>query len=524
MSQASKPSTLPPLVHIRNPGAGTRPSVPPSSSGAVSEDYSGRAVPVDVVRRDLLAGTLSRDTEVLFTGLGDWTPAHEIPELWIAPALLPPPGRDNDAPADSTDAPRSSSVGAGEPVRKKSFGAGAVVGAIGAAVALLALGAAAVYFAYFHYRPVAVQHLPKKCYVAVRVDLVDWAWFKPLSDRIVPALEEASKPKPPVVAAAPGPSFKERLKANAGIDLDRDVREFAMCWYEDNEARAPGAARDPWYGKRPIVVLGGRMRPGSIPGIFEALRSEGIAVGFRLDGTGELAVIRTPPIGPLLPSFIIGQAEDGSVIIAPSDSSLAAAREQRPEEEARVATGLLGKGALEVVVEHFLWGLTAKTVAPSGPIDTEMMEALGKVQTGHVGLSLGSAPRFELSLEGKSEADAKLVEGALRKLLEAGQKAVAGSAKDWAGEHAALSGARINRDDTKIDLRIDFRLADVDRGAGELAQMIKDDTSPLRAKAIPLAAFLLGVGPKPRPAVSSSASGAPSGVPSIKPPPEPEDD
>jgi len=527
MSQAGKTRALPPLVHIRNPNAAGRPSVPPPSSGAVSEDHSGRAVPVDVVRRDLLAGTLSRDTEVLFTGLGDWTPAHEIPELWVAPAVMPPP--DVDAPVDSTDSPRSSTSNVGvEAARKKGFGAGAIVGAIGAAVALLAVGAAAVYFVYFHYRPVAVQHLPKKCYVAVRVDLVDWAWFKPLADRIIPALEEASKPKvpPPVTGPAP-PSLKERLKANAGIDLDRDVREIAMCVYEDKETKPSATAKDPLFGKRPIFVVGGRMKQGSIPAIYESIRTEGIAVGFRLDGSGDSAVIRTPNIHPKIPlSFVIGQAEDGSIIIAPSDASLAAAREQRTEEEARNTTSLEGKGALELVFDHAVWGLAAFGKPPAtGPIDQDMMDALAKVQASHFGLTLGSAPRINMRLEMKSEPDAKLVETQLRKLLEAGQKEVSGASKDWAGEHAALSGARISREDNNVDIRVDFKLADVDRGATTLSEMIKDETSPLRAKILPYAAFMVGVGPKPLPppSPSTSTSGSASGSPSIDPP-DPGDD
>src|SRR5258707_3723086 len=50
--------------------------------------------------------TLFRSTEVLFSGLGDWTSASEIPELWIAPTGPIP--SELDAAADSTDMPRSS--------------------------------------------------------------------------------------------------------------------------------------------------------------------------------------------------------------------------------------------------------------------------------------------------------------------------------------------------------------------------------------------------------------------------------
>ena len=74
--------SLPKLLHLRMPKGAARPSHPPASAMVPSsDDLSARAVPLDVVRRELQSGALPPDTEVLFTGLGDWTPARQVPEL-----------------------------------------------------------------------------------------------------------------------------------------------------------------------------------------------------------------------------------------------------------------------------------------------------------------------------------------------------------------------------------------------------------------------------------------------------------
>ncbi|MEO7092815.1 MAG: DUF4339 domain-containing protein, partial [Polyangiales bacterium] len=291
---------LPPLVHVRAAAAqrGARPSAPPSSLGSPSsDDLSARALPVDVARRELQSGQLPRDTEVLFTGLGDWTPAHEVPELWVAPTTAPATddASADDDPAGSKSLPPSASVSQSPAAggKRRSFGALTVIGALLGALGLLAIGAAAIYFVYFHYTPVATRHLPKKCMVAARVDFIDWAFFKPFTEKIIPAIEEATKPKPPIVATGPeGPSLKERMLAAAGINLDRDVRELAVCVYQDTSPAVAGAPADPLHGFRAVIALGGRIKRGAIPGIYEAIRTESYASSFRLDGVGEKAVIR----------------------------------------------------------------------------------------------------------------------------------------------------------------------------------------------------------------------------------------
>src|SRR5262249_6195974 len=80
--------------------------------------------------------------------------------------------------------------------------------------------------------------------------------------------------------------------------------------------------------------------------------------------------------------------------------------------------------------------------------------------------------------------------------------------KDWAGEHGAFGGARVTRDDSRVDLKLDFRYAEVDRGAGEFAEQIKDPGSVFRKKTFPVFAWRLGLGPKPPSPAGSSSAGA----------------
>ena len=113
-----------------------------------------------------------------------------------------------------------------------------------------------------------------------------------------------------------------------------------------------------------------------------------------------------------------------------------------------------------------------------------------KRQTAHLGIELGKAPHIELALENKTESDAKEAESALRKFLEMAEKEV-GSSKKTGPVSTPRSLRHASFVTTQIDLRIDFRLADVDRGASELSDMIVDETSPLRTN---LAKGLLLIG------------------------------
>lgn len=504
--------SIPPLVHVR--AATTQPS---------EGDLSARTMPLDTLRRELQGGGLPKDTEVLFAGLGDWTAATEIPELWIAPAAPSeaPAAEEHDPTAPSIPI---SSTSATSP-RRRSFGALAIVGTVGAALALLGIGAGAIYWRYFHYEPVATRHLPRRCLVAARGNVWDIGQFDPLTKKVIPAFDALLHPPSTGPAVPSGPSLEERLKSQAGVDLSRgDVHEAATCLFKDDSLPA---GKDPAFGYRAVLAIGGKFKSGVIPGLFEALRPELAPFAPRLDGAGDNAVIRilaspaTKGIG-----LVIGQAEDGTVLVAPSDAALAAAREQRTEEEARETTGLRQSGSLEISLDHLVFGTVFKLEAFGAPPAgyESIFKALGDVSQGHLAITMTKTPKVEVSLEQKTESSSKEAEAALRKLLELANGELGKSTKDWAGEHAAFGGGRVRRDDTRVDLALDFRFADLDRGAGELSELIKDPASAFRKKTWPMIAWTLGVGPKPAPPPAPSSSGAPSGVPAVPPIVPPEED
>jgi hypothetical protein len=500
-------SDLPPLIHVRS---APRPSVPPSSGkGSVPPPPSAddaQTLPRDVLRARLQSGELPRDTEVLFAGLGDWTPASDVAALWTAPSESP---NANAAPHSDRD---GSPFGEGRvpsvrPVENKRSGSlGPAFAMAGAAVVLLALGAVAAYFAYFHYKPVAVTHLPAKCAVAVRIDLVDWAFFKPFSERVMPAFDEARKPvgAPPPTAAPGAPGLKERIKSNTGVDLDRDVREIAMCVFEDGKA----PSGDPTHGWRAVVAIGGRMRKQMLPALFEAMRPEPWFSSLALEGAGPTSLVRVRGT-----SFVAGQADDGTLLLTVGEPLLTESREARGEAEAAATTGLVRKGALEISAAHLVFGLLA--LAPPPGLDPEVGEGLRRIDSGHFSLELGRSPKIVATFEAKKELDAQGVEHSLRALVEYGRGALGKVRFDWAGEHAALAGARVSRTDTTIELRLDFAYDDVDRGATELAKQLRDPASDLRTKTLPSAMVGLGLAPAP----PSSASAAPSASSSGRAPP-----
>ncbi len=517
MSAPVQPArTLPALIHVRA-SRDARASAPPSAQApgqerpsSAPDDLSARTLPLDVLRHELQTGALPRDTEVLFPGLGDWTPAHEGPELWIAPAAPAAEASPRSVTHDPTlpSIPVSSTSGA---PKRKSAGALVIVGAILAAFTLLGVGAAAIYFVYFHSEPVAIQHLPRRCVATARVDLLQLAFFDPLAKKLVPAIDEATRapgPKPP---GPPGPSLEERLSKQARIDVGRgDVREIAVCVFQDTTL--PAGEKDPLLGYRGVLAIGGRFKPGTIPGLFEALRKELGPLSPRLDGAAEAAVIRIPP-SPATKglAFVIGQAEDGTILVAPNDGVLATAREQRPAEDARATSGLRQDGAFEIAFESLLFKGLFRYEALGGPPPgfESVFKALGEVQQGRVGVALGKSPKVDVSLEQKTDSAAKDTEAALKKVLERANKELSTVPKDWAGEHAALGGARLLREDTRVDVKLDFRYPDVDRGASELADQLKDPASLLRTKTLPLLAWRIGVGPKPASPKPAASGGAP---------------
>ncbi|MEO7094478.1 MAG: hypothetical protein ABI175_14580, partial [Polyangiales bacterium] len=259
-----------------------------------------------------------------------------------------------------------------------------------------------------------------------------------------------------------------------------------------------------------VIALGGRIKRGAIPGIYEAIRTESYASSFRLDGVGEKAVIRVAPPFP----GVIGQAEDGTILFAPTDEKLAEIRPASTEEEAAENTGIIKKGALELSLSHLVFA-TLGALPPSAAMDAATLDALSRIQTGHVVFELGKSPRIEVTVEQRTEGDAKASEAAVRRLLELAQLELSTASTDWAGEHAAVSGARLVRNDTRLDLRLDFPFNDIDRGAGTFGDQLKDEKSPLRVTTLPTFLFTIGMGPPlPKPAASGSASGSASAPPS----------
>ena len=81
---------------------------------------------------------------------------------------------------------------------------------------------------YFHYKPVAVTHLPKKCQAAVRVRSRRLGLFKPLSDKVIPAIGKALEPKGP------------RIRSRADLRLERAPQSQRFDQSRSSTSRSRG--------------------------------------------------------------------------------------------------------------------------------------------------------------------------------------------------------------------------------------------------------------------------------------------
>jgi len=349
------------------------------------------------------------------------------------PEPVPPTQRDPvpvvDAPPPEAPLPEAT-----PPKRKLPR----VLFALVALLVALALGGAALWFFFLRYEPTARAHIPAGTNIAVRIEAADIVLFGPVRDHILPiALESGSKGEAPA-----GPKERkraEKITDKTGVRLPLDIREVIV------------ASMD---GKSWVALVGGRISRGRfVSGLAEIAKEEDWA-GFRLDG--ELLV------GP---KFLIGQADDGTIVIGTDRSIVEAALPATAEGQ---KLGLSEKGAVTFVIGKQAWEASSAL----GPLDGRA-PSLAKISRGTGALTLGKSPELVLHLEPTNPADAPAIaEGARTLLRELGLLLLL--APDVAGEKEALRAASVDAAGSSVVIRAPWPYEGLDRGARRLAEALRE--------------------------------------------------
>ncbi len=318
---------------------------------------------------------------------------------------------------------------------------------VGASVAALLVAAVAVYFAVFHYTPVALQHVPPGTTVAVRVDLVDVATFAPVRRHLLPLVDEPVEGSTPVQG-----SRSDRLAEAVGFSPSRDLREIVVCFLGSEDSF--------------VLLVGGNIPKGKlVPGILKVAAEEGGATF--VDGGGGVAKSKYGGV-------FVGQADDGTAVVATDEASLRAALGVTTES---ATLGLSSERSVSWAARAQLWTDIEKSTYASMLDSLKGLRSLDAVN-GYV--LLGNAPRIESQLRvapGHSAEDAKAtlyrVFTDLRRVSELRRK-LTGSSQDLAGEEQALAQSGIETKGPDV-LRVStpWPYDGLDRGAQNLAQKIR---------------------------------------------------
>ncbi|MDI3282799.1 hypothetical protein [Polyangium sp. 15x6] len=355
-------------------------------------------------------------------------PAPEAPA--VAPPEPPP-----EAPPEAPPEPRV------EAPRPKPRPSRIVLVAVAAVFVVAAIAALAFWNFVLRYRPTAREHVPAGTNVAIRIEAADLVLFGPVREHLVKlALDEGSAPE----ASAPSrPSRAARIHDHTGVRLPADLREVVV------------ASMD---GKSWVALLGGRIERGRfVKGLAEVAREEGWA-GFRREG--ELFV------GP---SIVIGQADDGTILVGTDRSIVEAAL---PATEEGQKLGLPEKGAVTFAIARQAF----EAISGAGAI-TPRASVLGTVERATGTLALGGSPELVVRLEPTKAADApKLEEGTRALLSDLGLALLL--VPDVAGEKEALRATTVKREGDVVVLRAAWPYDGLDRAAEKLAGKLRGAEIP----------------------------------------------
>jgi hypothetical protein len=291
------------------------------------------------------------------------------------------------------------------------------------ALALFGLGAACVaalgtwiaYGQFIHYDRRALAHVPAGAELVARLNVEKVPLFEPVRRHLLPLIDKLPLLRTPPNDALSGEGRLARLR-NMGFNIAVDLREIVIA----DVSEPPG-----W-----VVVLGGLYdADGFVPTVEAVLRAEAVTGVTRVGDT-----LRFAPSGVML-----GQAADGSLIVASDPTTLASAL---PASEHSASLGLTatGTGELFATAEWLHGGWSRLDQSASEPTWLGLLRSIG------ITLRLDSDLHLDGRLEAASPGQAHELESAIERWRQAQQLTAPSVPRaDWGGERAILARTQIGQ-------------------------------------------------------------------------------
>lgn len=294
------------------------------------------------------------------------------------------------------------------------------------ALALLILAVFGVgYWVLVRYEPIAVRHIPSSAVAALRVDVEQVVLYEPVRKHVFPVLD----------GTANGANRLQRFKEASGVNLGMDLREVVAVALPDGET---------------LLLIGGLFPEDGLAAAIDRVIRDGSTGG----GACVLAASRLR-----CPGLILGQADDGVLVVASSERAFEAAVTGSDWTQ---RSGLPGT-PLALVAE-----LPPGLLALAGGA-LPLAPWLRRVERLTVSADLGDPLQVEASLSGLGTDGVEEVRASLQ-LLQ--QLAAAHPGADRAGERAVLARATVDQQGGQPVVRSHWTRAEVDRAVRSLADIL----------------------------------------------------
>lgn len=294
------------------------------------------------------------------------------------------------------------------------------------ALALVILAVFGVgYWVLVRYEPIAVRHIPGSALAAVRVDVEQVVLYEPVRKHLFPVLD-----------GGPGGAQRlQRFKEASGVNLGMDLREVVAVALPDGET---------------LFLVGGLFPSNGLASAIDRVIRE----SSKGAGACALAAERLR-----CPGLVVGQADDGVLVIATSERGFEAAT--TGSEWAERAGLPAAPLAMVAALPPELMGMAGGALA--------LAPWVRRVERLTVSADLGDPLQVEASLSGLGPDAVGEVRGSLEMLQ---QLAAAHPGADLAGERSVLSRATVAEKDGRPVVRSQWTRAEVDRAVRSLADVL----------------------------------------------------
>jgi hypothetical protein len=319
-------------------------------------------------------------------------------------------------------------------------------GCIALAVLLLAAaigGGFYLYFDFFRRSSSAAKHVPAGSNIALRIDGVKLATFKPVRQHLWPVLFDTKSE-----GSVEDSKRIKRIEDETGVAIPADLREIVIASTDAGS----------W-----VAIVGGSFDPGRfVPGLQKVLSEQGVS-GWTLDG--ELLVHTL--------GAAIGQAKDGTLVMGTNRDITRAAL---PASKDSPALPLLSEGTASFYVNQRAYSGAIKLL----PLRLPGLDALDRIEQLDGSFTLTEQPRVLLRAQPKAGVDASKLSTdieAARTKLSLAALLLPG---DYYGGKQALRDAKVTPKDGKVEIVAPWPYQALDRGVRELAEALKPAKTPSR--------------------------------------------